>query len=882
MVVHSHAQSTTDPIQPYSGYVSNELLVQLSPNASLATLLKELARPYPDLVWEQPEQLVPGMPLWRLRFQGKVAVERLLEQAWQSDRVEVAQLNHYVSLRSPQTTTPNDLLFSNQWQYINTGGGGGTAGVDLDADDAWDITTGGNTANGDTIVVAIIDNGLNPNHADWGDNLWKNYAEIPNNNIDDDGNGYVDDYAGWNTNAGDDNISGGTHGTSVAGIIGAQGNNGSGVTGVNWNVKMMIIRNDFNTTEANVLMAYGYILTQRRRYNQSGGTHGAYVVVSSASWGVDRGKPSDAPLWCSFYDTLGAAGILNVAATTNLELNVDVDGDLPTTCTSDYLIGVTNVNRAGNRHISSGYGANSIDLGAFGAGVYTTTNSGYGNFGGTSGATPHVAGTIALLHAGACQNFATYALVNPAGAALDLKRYILGGVVTTNDLTGNTVSGGYLNMNNSLQLCLADCPNNTCFKPYHITTDSVTDTEGFFNWQTSTDVLSVQYRYRVVGGVWTPMIPLGAGQNSTHLIGLAACSDYELELVGLCANSINSDTTRHTFRTDGCCEAPTGVMVLTNLLDSVEIHWNAVLAANQYIIEYRLKDSTTWSSINATTTSIWLYNLLDCRNYEVRVSSRCNTGVTISGAPILFTSRGCTDCTAINYCGSAGGNSINDWIKSISVNNYNHVSGDDNGYLLIPNTSIELGRGDPHNFTIEQGNAYVQEYGVWVDLNQDGDFLDADEQVLTGQLAINQSTNTASFTMPATALLGTSRMRVAMRWRSAPSPCDSFSFGEVQDYCVRVIRGINVHQVDDVSQQLQVVPNPFNQFLTLSLDAVVTEPLTLELIHITGQVVHQQAWLPNATGSSQLPMPQALPAGMYVLRVRNETQQWVKKVVKQQ
>lgn len=878
----SQAQQGTDPItSAHKGYVSNELLVQLTPKASLPTLLKELSRPYPDLVWEQPEQLVPNMALWRLRYQGAASVERLLELAWQSKEVAVAQFNHYVSLRSPQATTPNDLLFNNQWQYINPGGGGGTAGVDLDIDDAWDVTTGGNTANGDTIVVAVIDNGLNPNHADWGDNLWRNHAEIPSNNIDDDGNGFVDDHYGWNTNTGDDNISGGTHGTSVAGIIGAQGNNGSGVTGVNWDVKMMIIRNDFNTTEANVLIAYGYILTQRRRYNQSGGTQGAYVVVSNASWGVDQGKPNDSPLWCGFYDTLGAAGILNVAATANQEWDVETEGDLPTTCTSDYLIGVTNVNRAGRRQFNSAFGGTSIDLGAFGEGVYTTTNSGYGNFGGTSGASPHVAGAIALLHAGACSNFATYALVNPSGAALDLKRYILDGVVPINDLATTTVSGGYLNINNSLSLCLNDCPNSTCFEPYQIITNSVTDTEGFFSWQTSADVLSVQYRYRVVGGAWTPMIPLGAGVNNVQLIGLTACSDYELELVGLCANGVNSDTAQHTFRTDGCCEAPSGVLVLTNTLDSVYIQWQPVLAASQYIVEYRLQDSTNWTSVNAATTSIWLRNLLDCRNYEVRVNSRCNTGATVFGRTMLFTSRGCQDCTAVLYCGSVGGNSSSDWIKTVTVNNYTHNSGDDNGYLLIPNTSIELGRGDQHNFTIEQGNAYVQEYAVFVDLNQDGDFVDPGEEVLTGGMAINQNSDTRTFILPDTALLGVSRMRVSMRWRAAPPACDTFSFGEVQDYCIRVIRGINVDQISGVSQQLQVAPNPFQGQLTLSLDAVVTDPLTVELINTTGQVLYQQAWLPDASGTTQLPMPAALPAGMYVLRVYGATQQWVVKVVKQ-
>src|SRR5690606_27888318 len=142
---------------------------------------------------------------------------------------------------------------------------------------------------GDTIVVAIIDDGINPNHPDIQGNLWNNRHEIAGNGIDDDLNGYVDDVLGWNTYSTpmNDNITGGSwgggHGTPVAGIVGAKGDNNVGVAGVNWNVKLMIIVGGGD--QADALTAYGYVLASRKQYNETNGEKGAFIVSTNASWG---------------------------------------------------------------------------------------------------------------------------------------------------------------------------------------------------------------------------------------------------------------------------------------------------------------------------------------------------------------------------------------------------------------------------------------------------------------------------------------------------------------------------------------------------------------------------------------------------------------------
>jgi subtilisin family serine protease len=335
------------------------------------------------------------------------------------------------------------------WAMENTGQLGGTVGADIKATLAWNITTGGLTSTGDTIIVAVIDGGFYLPHNDLS--FWKNYAEIPGDTIDNDNNGYIDDYNGWNAyNDSPLNSSNNTHGTHVAGTVGAKGNNVIGVTGVNWNVKIMPVAGS-SDVESVVVRAYNYVLKQRKIYNQTNGMSGAFVVSTNASFGKDYGQPANYPIWCAIYDSLGKQGILSAAATANLNINVDVQGDIPTTCPSDYLIAVTNTTRTDLKYSSAAYGVNSIDLGAPGTSIYSTypTNS-YSTSTGTSMASPHVAGAIALMISAASpQQIAEYKL-KPDSMALVFKQMLLCGVDVKSDLTGKTVTGGRLNLYNAV------------------------------------------------------------------------------------------------------------------------------------------------------------------------------------------------------------------------------------------------------------------------------------------------------------------------------------------------------------------------------------------------------------------------------------------------
>ena len=369
-------------------------------------------------------------------------------------RVESAQFNHVVQERE---TVPNDPNFSQQWHHMQA------EDHDIDSELAWVISQGGTAANGSCIVVAVLEGGgSNYNHVDLIDNHWVNVDEIPNNGIDDDENGFVDDYNGWNTNSNSNTISAGSHGTAVSGMIGATGNNGVGGAGVNWDVEVMQVQMG-GLTEDNVIAAYNYPFEMRAQFNESQGERGAFVVATNASWGLDLADPSNYPVWCGYYDVLGSAGILNCGATANQAYNIDTQGDMPTGCNSPYMIAVTATNDEDVRTFSA-YGLTTIDLAAPGESVHLPSgSSGYSNTSGTSFASPCVAGAIALIYSAPCSELMELALGNPQAAADLVRGYILDGTDLVDNLIGETVTGGRLNVANSMNLAMANCGQVECF-----------------------------------------------------------------------------------------------------------------------------------------------------------------------------------------------------------------------------------------------------------------------------------------------------------------------------------------------------------------------------------------------------------------------------------
>ncbi len=342
---------------------------------------------------------------------------------------------------------PNDPEF-NQQKYLQL----------IQMPDAWDYGVSSITRAGDTAVIAIIDDGVDTGHVDLSGNLYRNKREIPWNGIDEDSNGYVDDYWGWN---GGDNSplifnresTRYGHGTSVASVMMASGNNGKGITGILWNTQLLVTHcypTNGGSADVGVVNAMVYIFKQKKLFLASKGKKGANVVAVNMSVGIDNAFPDEFPIWCAMYDSLASVGVMCASSTTNL--NVDVDdpnkGDIPSLCPSASLIVVSNTDENKNR-ASSGYGAVSVDIHATGQNMYlakpTQTHSyPYAIESGTSFASPQVTATIAWLYSRSCFVFLNLWNNNPDSAIRLMRGWILSSAQSNATLVGKSTSGGYL------------------------------------------------------------------------------------------------------------------------------------------------------------------------------------------------------------------------------------------------------------------------------------------------------------------------------------------------------------------------------------------------------------------------------------------------------
>ncbi|RME66654.1 MAG: hypothetical protein D6781_14765 [Verrucomicrobia bacterium] len=374
--------------------------------------------------------LVPGLVVLDLAPQAAASLRRgpagqasASPEAWLLERMRALEATGRYEYVEPDyllfpARVPGDEAFGDGrlWGLRNTGQDGGTTGMDISAEEAWDVTTGSSD-----VVVAVIDSGIRYTHRDLAGNMWVNPGEIPGNGLDDDGNGYVDDVHGIDAieDTGNPMDTDG-HGTHVAGIIGAQADGGGPAVGVAWDVRLMALKFLDDTgvgSTADAIECIDYAVA-----------HGARII--NASWG---GEGYSRALR-EAIERAGEAGAIMVIAAGNEGFSIDDAGLYPAAFDLMNAVVVSAIDRRGERSVFSNFGVLSVHLAAPGEAIFSTykdSDEAYSYADGTSAAAPHVSGIAALLLARA-----------PELSVLDLRGRLLAGTVPLPSLQGIVSTGG--------------------------------------------------------------------------------------------------------------------------------------------------------------------------------------------------------------------------------------------------------------------------------------------------------------------------------------------------------------------------------------------------------------------------------------------------------
>lgn len=410
-------------------FVPGEILVQFKSDATEQTVENVL-----DKINAEPLEMVRAAE-FRNDGRGDLVLARFQPELTMSDAIDALKKNPNVEYAEPNWIYTHQAVSTDP--YYTNGSlwgmyGDATSPANQFGSQAGEAWAAGHTGSA-SVYVGVIDEGIQFDHPDLAGQVWTNPYD-PVDGVDNDGNGYVDDINGWDFDGNNNTIYDGgkrgsldDHGTHVSGTIGAKANNGQGVVGVNWNVTL--ISGKFlgrrGGTSANSVKAVDYFTDLKTR-------HGLNIVATNNSWG--GGGYSQALK--DAISRANAANILFIAAAGNSGTDNDTTASYPSNYDVDNVIAVAAITNTGALASFSQYGATTVDIGAPGAGIWSTTAyNGYSSYSGTSMATPHVTGGAAL-----------YASTHPGSSAATIKAAILNSVVPTASLTGKCVTGGRLNV----------------------------------------------------------------------------------------------------------------------------------------------------------------------------------------------------------------------------------------------------------------------------------------------------------------------------------------------------------------------------------------------------------------------------------------------------
>lgn len=348
-------------------------------------------------------------------------------------------------------------------------------------------------------------------------------------------------------------------------------------------------------------------------------------------------------------------------------------------------------------------------------------------------------------------------------------------------------------------------------------------------------------------------------------VGIAIATDGSLFVVG----SVNTFIV-HYLNHSGTdvCTAPTDLSTTAITENSATLHWSAVGNAYLYHIQFKPSTSTIWQQLSTDATSYTLSSLFLGTSYDFRIEAVCTSSPTGYSAIQQFTTLG------TGYCETGGLDASLEWIDLVYINTLlNSTIGSEGvGYVDYTNLSTDLIQGGTFDITLSaemSGGNYYEVWRVWIDYNQDGDFEDSGEKEV-GYKSNQIGWETHTFSVPSTATVGQTRMRVSMKNSTAPTPCETFARGQVEDYSINILpaKSLENNSIIPASSAIRVLvfPNPVTETASVAIVGQ-TEKLSVQLLDLTGRVLLAQEW---TSIENHILSMNSYDAGIYLLRVTDE------------
>ncbi len=750
-------------------------------------------------------QYYPQTNMALLELQPGMNVDVAAQQWTTLPEVKLAEPNFLFE----KDRVPNDPFLNDQWGLNNIGQIPffGTTDADIDAFEGWDISVGSSS-----VVVAVIDTGIDLNHPDLRDNIYVNTGEIANNGIDDDGNGYIDDVSGWDT-ANNDNDPTDTdgHGTHVSGIVAAVGDNNFGVTGVSWNTKILPIKaGDPTFSLAALVGATDVMLTYKSR--------GVNIVASNNSYG---GTAFSGIQFLAAQQATNA-GILMVTSAGNSSSNTDFVQHYPSNFDLPEVISVAASDPDDQLAVFSSFGKQTVDLAAPGVQILSTIPGGWTYQDGTSMASPMVTGVAAILKA-----------LEPSLTALQVKNLILSSVDPVANLAPVVLTGGRLNLRKAIDalpkgafrgIVYEDInrngrrdvnefgiPNARVFvdldgnglenagEPFAITAG-----DGTYNIVNFQGAGTYSVVVQPIPG-FNPISPPGGGKQVVvpGRQDIIPGIDFGFQRpggggpTGVIFHDVNGNR-----RQDQGEPGIAGATIYFDVDDDGRADFGEPSVRSGPDGKFSLPEQPTGTyKVRAQVGPGWRQTLPGGTSQFQTIIFGTGNG---SSQVVDF---GYTDGNLLDF-GNArpGSNLADDGARYGVLAGFQlgpTISGEADAVATDVNDGVvfvsPFFAGGAATATVDvrlggQSRGFLQ---AWIDFNKDGDFNDPGEKVIT-DLRLGEGVHTISLPIPANALTGPTQARFRYGWERGMGPNGFGSAGEVEDYTVNIF-GDSPQAIDDVA-----------------------------------------------------------------------------------